>query len=92
MSNAQNSSRDKRGLHDLVRDTVSLLHMAVVVLSLLLIISISMDTFQNIQYSHEPRFLKFEFWVCMLFIADFLAQMLRSPHKLRFFFTNILFF
>lgn len=92
MSNEQNSSPEKRGLHDLVRDTVSLLHMAVVVLSLLLIISISMDTFQNIQYSHEPRFLKFEFWVCMLFIADFLAQMLRSPHKLRFFFTNILFF
>lgn len=91
MPTAPVSVRHRR-LRDFFRDTVNLLHFAVLVCSVLLIVSISMDTFRNIQYSHRPQFLKFEFWVCMLFIADFFAQMLRSPHKLRFFFTNILFF
>lgn len=84
-------SAARRHLRQFVRDTVNLLHFAVVVMSLLLIVSISIDTFRNIQYSNHPQFLKFEFWVCVLFIVDFFAQMLRSPHKWRFLLTNFLF-
>ncbi|MDE6270587.1 MAG: potassium channel family protein [Muribaculaceae bacterium] len=92
MTTEKPTSKAHSLLHAFVRDTVNLLHLAVLVFSVLLIVSISIDTFKNVDYINNPKFLKFEFWVCMLFILNFLVEMLISKNKKSFFFRNLLFF
>lgn len=71
---------------------LNFLHIIVLVLSVLLIVTISVDTFKNIQYNNEPEFLKFEFWICIVFLVDFFFEMAVARNKTKFFFKNILFF
>lgn len=71
---------------------LNVLHVAVLVLSVLLIVVISIDTFRNIEYTHEPHFVHFEFWICIVFLADFFIEMAVSEHKGRFVAHNIFFF
>ena len=71
---------------------LNFLHIIVLVLSVLLIVTISVDTFKNIQYNNEPEFLKFEFWICVVFLVDFFFEMAVAENKTKFFFKNIIFF
>ncbi|MDE6160531.1 MAG: hypothetical protein K2F77_02600, partial [Muribaculaceae bacterium] len=71
---------------------LNFLHIIVLVLSVLLIVTISVDTFKSIQYNNEPEFLKFEFWICIVFLVDFFFEMAVAKNKTKFFFKNILFF
>lgn len=92
MASENTASKKHSFMHKLVRDTVNLLHLAVLVFSVMLIVSISIDTFKNVDYINNPKFLRFEFWVCILFILNFLVEMLISANKTKFFFRNLLFF
>lgn len=78
--------------HRATRYLLNLLHVAVLVLSVLLIVTISADTFRNIRYNNEPQFVRFEFWICVVFLIDFFAEMAMSPRKMSFFFRNIMLF
>ena len=68
------------------------LHIIVLVLSVLLIVTISVDTFKKVQYNNEPEFVKFEFWICVVFLVDFFFEMAVSKNKLKYFMSNIMFF
>lgn len=46
-------------------------HTIVLALSLLLIVYISYDTFKQIPFLSNHHYMLFQFWVCMVFIADF---------------------
>ncbi len=61
----------------------------VLVLSVTLIIWISIDTFNRVDVLADHNYMTFQFWVCMVFIADFFVEMYHSPNRSRFFWKHI---
>ncbi|MDE7153734.1 MAG: potassium channel family protein [Muribaculaceae bacterium] len=68
-----------------------ILHVIVLVLSIYLIWTISCDTFNGISAFQRPRFMKIEFWICVVFIFDFFIELILSERKWHYFLTHILF-
>lgn len=69
-----------------------ILHIIVLVLSIFLLVSISLDIYRDINFSIQPRFLKFQFWICIVFLADFFIEWIMAEKKWRYFFSHFLFF
>lgn len=69
-----------------------LLHLLVLILSIVLIVAISIDTFKNVNFSYEPEFLKLEYWVCVVFLADFFIELAFSKKKWKYIRARFLFF
>lgn len=59
------------------------LHAMVLVLSVLLIVFISVDTFKRIPFFVSRRYMTFQLWVCMAFIFDFFAELALTPRGSR---------
>ncbi|MCM1377068.1 MAG: potassium channel family protein [Clostridium sp.] len=77
---------------DIYKKNISrVLHLSVLMLSIFLIISISKDTLENIAFYHEPHFLKVQFWICIIFLADFIIEWMFAPRKGHYFITRLLF-
>lgn len=68
-----------------------ILHILIVVLSLFLIVSISIDTFKGIAYYDQSTYMKIQFWICMFFIADFIIEWALAENKGRYFATHFIF-
>ncbi|MDE5652143.1 MAG: potassium channel family protein [Muribaculaceae bacterium] len=68
------------------------LHISVLLLSLFLIISISIDTFRNIAFYQEPRFEEIQFWICILFLLDFFFEWMLAEKKWHYLVTHFIFF
>lgn len=68
------------------------LHIIVLIMSLWLVISISIYTFHNIDFSKQETFMKQQFWICVVFLADFFIEWLMSERKWRYLATHFLFF
>ena len=75
MANNSPTSNPQQTLAFTTQNVLNFLHIIVLVLSVLLIVTISVDTFKNIQYNSEPEFVKFEFWICIIFLVDFFFEM-----------------
>lgn len=69
-----------------------MLHVMVLLLSVFLVVSISIDTFKNVAFYHEPRFMKVQLWICLLFMADFFIELLMSRRKRHYILTHFIFF
>lgn len=71
----------------------SILHIAVLVLSLYLVIRISMDTFRGrgIEFYHEPSFIKEQLIICIVFLLDFFVEFFMSRRKVHYFLTHCVF-
>lgn len=67
------------------------LHLSVIAGAAALVLLISYDIFNGVSYYIDPRYLKVQFWICMLFIVDILADMLLAPRKLRYLLTHVFF-
>lgn len=67
-------------------------HWIVLVLSLALIVFISYDTFNDIPFLQNKVYMTFQFWVCVVFMADFIIELSVSLDKKRYVATHILFF
>lgn len=67
------------------------LHLSVLAAAIILIIWITRDTIGNVSFLSSPRYMRFQFWVCVLFLFDILVDWLISPAKLRYFISNIFF-
>lgn len=61
------------------RLTLDILRWVVLILSLLLIIFISIDTFERRPFLENHFYMTFQFWVCMIFIADFFIELALTP-------------
>lgn len=48
-------------------------------LSLALIVFISVDTFEDIDFINDMAYMKFQFYVCLVFIADFFIELALTP-------------
>lgn len=73
-------TREKHHL-DLRRVFLDGLHWTVLVLSVLLIVFISYDTFKGIQFLENRVYMTFQFFVCMVFIADFFVELWLTPRS-----------
>ncbi|MBD5626884.1 MAG: two pore domain potassium channel family protein [Desulfovibrio sp.] len=56
-----------------------------IVLSFGLIAFISFDTFRGADYLENSLYMKYQFYVCMLFLIEYLYRFITSDHKLRYF-------
>lgn len=70
----------------------SLLHVVVLLLSIFLVVTISIDTFHNIAFWKQPRFMRFQFWICIFFLVDFFVEWILAEKKWRYLWTHIFFF
>ncbi|MDE6273322.1 MAG: potassium channel family protein [Muribaculaceae bacterium] len=68
------------------------LHIMVLLLSLFLIVSISIDTFKNIAFYKEARFMEIQFWICVLFLFDFFFEWILAEKKWHYLATHFVFF
>ncbi len=69
-----------------------ILHISVLLLSLFLIISISIDTFNNVAFYNEPRYMEIQFWICIMFLLDFFLEWILAEKKWHYLVTHFVFF
>ena len=67
------------------------LHILILLLSLFLVISISVDTFHNIPFLNQGSYLEIQFWICMFFLFDFLLEFFLAEEKWRFLGSHFIF-
>ncbi len=66
-------------------------NFVVLVLSVLLIVWISIDTFKRVNFLENHAYMTFQFWVCVVFVADFFIGLAYSENKGRYFRRRIFF-
>lgn len=66
------------------RDIVDFMNILVLVLSVLLIVVISIDTFKKIPILESRHYMTFQLWVCVAFVADFFVCLRYADDKWRF--------
>ncbi len=67
------------------------MHTIVLVLSVLLIVYISIDTFEEIDFLQNSHYMTFQLWVCVVFIIDFFVEMYFAAGKWRYVRSRLLF-
>ncbi len=65
------------------RLTLDILRWVVLVLSLLLIVFISVDTFERRPFLQNHAYMTFQFWVCVVFMADFFVELALAGRGMR---------
>lgn len=70
---------------------IRVLNFIVLVLSVMLIVWISIDTFNQVDFLENHAYMTFQFWVCIVFIIDFFVELWYSPRKGRFFRRRLVF-
>ncbi|PXV65018.1 ion channel [Dysgonomonas alginatilytica] len=68
-----------------------ILHIIIILLSIFLVISISIDTFKNIPFQTQGSYLKIQLWICIFFLFDFLFEFILSDRKWYFLRTHFIF-
>lgn len=67
------------------------LHLSAFMLSLLLVISISIDTFQGVPFYEDTHYLDLQFWICVLLIILFGLEVYNADNSWQYFGRHILF-
>lgn len=82
-----------RQLHSFFREKgiFMILHIIILLLSILLIVLISVDTFHGVRFYDQPRFEKWQLWICVFFIADFFIELVLSKDKKHYIWTHLIF-
>lgn len=80
-----NTILKKTGFYDI-------LHILILLLSILLVVYISIDTFHNQDFYKEPKFMKAQFWICVLFLLDFFIEFFLAENKWTYLRSHFIFF
>lgn len=67
------------------------LNLIVLVLSVILIVWISIDTFDRVDFLDNHKYITFQFWVCIVFILDFFVELYYAEDKWRYFWGRLAF-
>lgn len=67
------------------------MNIIVLILSVLLIVWISVDTFKKIDFLQNHSYMLFQFWVCMFFILDFFVGLWYAENKGKYFRHRLVF-
>ena len=70
----------------------AILHILILFLSVFLVVRISLDTFHNEAFYLEPRFIHFQFWICIVFLFDFFVEFFLANNKWRYIRNRFIFF
>lgn len=73
--------------HRIIRN----MHILVLLLCIVLIVMISIDIFRDFPQLTHQLYMKIQFWICMVFIADFFIELFLSERKMHYIYTHILF-
>lgn len=73
-------------------DIVRILRLIILILSVGLIVYISIDTFKDQDFLKNHEYMTFQFWVCLVFLADFFIELFISEDKWKFFRIHWFFF
>ncbi|MEG1563415.1 MAG: potassium channel family protein [Bacteroides sp.] len=57
------------------------LHVIILILSLFLILSISIDTFKDIPFYAQSSYRRVQFWICLWFLFDFVLEFFLARRK-----------
>ena len=71
---------------------VDVLHWIIIILSGMLIVFISVDTFNGINFLDNQRYMRFQLWTCIVFIADFFIELFLVDDRRHYLRTRWLFF
>ena len=91
---AMNSITQLHKLKESLKDkwVYAILHILILILSVFLVVRISLDTFHNEAFYLEPRFIKFQFWICVVFLFDFFVEFFLADNKWRYIRNRFIFF
>ena len=67
------------------------MNLGVILLSIVLIVWISIDTFESESLLQDFRYMHFQFWVCLFFVFDFFVGLYFADDRLAFFRSRIMF-
>lgn len=67
------------------------IRIIVLVLSVLLIVFISYDSFNNIPFLQNKAYMTFQLWTCIVFIIAFFIEMYLSDNRRHFFWHGLIF-
>lgn len=63
---------------------LTIMNVLVLILSALLIVFISIDTFKRVDFLENHYYMVFQFWVCIFFMLDFFVELFYVKDKWRF--------
>ncbi|MBD5199507.1 MAG: two pore domain potassium channel family protein [Bacteroidales bacterium] len=66
---------------ELKQKILNICHVTILILSVLLIVYISYDTFHNIMFLSNRNYMNFQLFVCVVFILDFFVELLIADDK-----------
>lgn len=86
----QSPSDDKHG--ERVRHILlSTCNSTVLILSVLLVVWISIDTFNKVDYLANRPYMTFQLWVCIFFMIDFIVGLIYAENRKKYFKRRFLF-
>lgn len=85
MSSTVNRPVPAPGQHGASAFIKKTMNLIVLILSVLLIVWISLDTFERVDFLNNHKYMTFQFWVCVVFIIDFFVELYYSENKWRYF-------
>lgn len=85
------SEKLKNGRKTSVDITYFFLHLLMLGLSIFLIVSISLDSFRGELFYGQPRFMKTQLWICIVFLADFFIELVMSERKWHYVWSHLAF-
>lgn len=60
------------------------MRVIIMILSVALIVYISIDTFRNEDFLKNHKYMTFQFWVCIVFLADFFIELIIAEKKWKY--------
>ncbi|MCI9285558.1 MAG: two pore domain potassium channel family protein [Muribaculaceae bacterium] len=70
---------------------MGVMNFIVLTLSVMLIVWISVDTFNQVEFLQNHPYMTFQFWVCVFFVVDFFVGLYYAESKWSFFKRRIVF-
>lgn len=67
------------------------LHIIILLMSLFLIISISIDTFKGIPFYTQASYMRIQLWICIWFLFDLVLEFFLAAHKWRYIRSHFIF-
>lgn len=67
------------------------LHIIILLMSLFLIISISIDTFKGIPFYTQTSYMRIQLWICIWFLFDLVLEFFLAAHKWRYIRSHFIF-
>lgn len=66
------------------------MNILVILGSLVIVATMSIEFFENLSISEDKlMFLQIQYWICLIYMIDYILRFIASKHKVKFFFKNI---